>query len=108
MAKNGSLGLPRYSNNKDQQRWVKSKIRTSDFIQTFWHAANRAHRADPQFLRLMIQFGWTNQSKKHSDPEPTRRWRNRLIAVYLKLPKATDDQLAIAISRSFPQISQKE
>jgi hypothetical protein len=108
MAKNGSLGLPRYSNNKDQQRWVKRKVQTSEFIQVFWRAANRTQRADPPFLRLMIQFGWTNQSKKRPDPEPTRRWRNHLIAVYLKVPGARDEQLEIAISRAFPQISRKK
>lgn len=100
-----SLGLHKYANNADQQRWVKGKIRTSKFIQTFWRAASARQRQDPRFLQLLVRFGWTNKTKGHPDPASTRRWRNRLIAEYLKLPNLTEAQLADAVHKQFPLIS---
>ena len=107
MARLGSLGLPQYRNDATQQRWVRKKIKSSQFIQALWEAATKSQRRDPHFLCLLVQCGWTNQSKKRIDPEPTRRWRNRQIASFLGLLSTSSDQeIASALSRQLRGISQ--
>lgn len=100
----GGLGLPKYHKSKTQQRWVESKRRTAELIQSLWNAADKKQRSDPDFLCLLVQCGWTNQKLKPSS-DSTRRWRNRIIADYLGVPYSSDDQLAQALSSRFPKLS---
>ncbi len=103
---NGSLGLPKFRRNKKQQSWVASERRTAKLIQSLWRAAGVKQRADPAFLCLLVQCGWTNAGRKNNG-ESIRLWRNRNIADYLEIPYASgqDQQLARKLQSRFKSMS---
>jgi hypothetical protein len=98
------LGLPKYQRNETQQRWVASERRTANLIQSLWNAAGQKHRNDPSFLCLLVQCGWNTAGRKKGG-DSTRRWRNNKIADYLRVPYASDQQLAQELSSRFRSLS---
>jgi hypothetical protein len=99
----GGLGLPKFQRNEKQQRWVASERRTAKLIQWLWNAAGQKQRNDSAFLCLLVQCGWTNARRKGGG-ESIRLWRNRKIADYLKVPYASDQQLARSLQAHFRPI----
>ena len=97
------LGLPKYSNSKEQQIAVASKRSTANLIQTLWSAANQKQRSDPEFLCLLVQCGWANRAEKGS--ESNRIWRNRNIAGYLEVPYGSDESLATSLAGRFKSLN---
>lgn len=100
----GGLGLPQYQRTKDQQRWVASKRRTANLIQSLWAAAGQERRRDPAFLCLLVQCGWTNV-RRGTGTDSTRKWRNRRIAEYFKVEYRSDEQLAADLASSFKELT---
>lgn len=100
----GGLGLPVFQRNEKQQQWVASERRTAKLIRSLWNAAGQKYRNDPAFLCLLVQCGWTNAGHK-SGGESIRLWRNRKIADYLKVPYASDEQLARSLQARFRSMS---
>jgi hypothetical protein len=94
------LGLPKYSNSKEQQHHVASKRRTARLIQALWSAASVKQRNDPEFLCLLVQCSWTTTTRT-GGRESTRKWRNRNIARYLDVPYSSDKLLASAMEDGF-------
>jgi hypothetical protein len=99
----GGLGLPKFQRSEKQQRWVASERRTAKLIQWLWKAAEQKQRNDPAFLCLLVQCGWTNARRKGGG-ESIRLWRNGKIADYLKVPYASDQQLARSLQARFRSI----
>jgi hypothetical protein len=100
----GGLGLPKFRRNEKQKKWVASERRTAKLIQAFWKAAGQKQRNEPAFLCLLVQCGWTNAGRKN-EGESIRLWRNRNIADYLKIPYASDQQLAQNLQSRFKSMS---
>jgi hypothetical protein len=99
----GGLGLPKFHRNDKQQRWVASKRRTANLIQSLWNAAGPKHRNDPAFLCLLVQCGWNTGGRKNGG-DSTRRWRNHRIAEYLEVPYGSDQQLARDLRSHFKSL----
>jgi hypothetical protein len=100
----GGLRLPSFQRNQKQQHWVAAERRTAKLIRSLWTGAGQQERNDPAFLCLLVQCGWTNAGHK-SGGKSIRLWRNRKIADYLKVPYATDEQLARSLQARFKPIS---
>lgn len=100
----GGLGLPKYQRNERQNEWVASERRTANLIQSLWKAAGQKQRNDSAFLCLLVQCGW-NTGGRNRGGDSTRRWRNRKIAGYLKVPYDSDQQLAQDLRAHFRSLS---
>jgi len=104
----GGLGLPRYRATERQKKWLAGKKRTAQLIQSLWRAASNTQRKQPAFLSLLTQCGWTNVGNKGKGRESTRRWRNRNIAEDLHVPYQSDAELATALHKKLPHLTQGE
>ena len=109
MAKRSTIGLrlPKYQRTEQQERWVASKRRTANLVQSLWKAASQRQRSDPALLCLLVQCGWTNVGRKRGS-DSTRKWRNHRIADYLKVQYLSDEQLAKVLSSRFGTLSAKK